>query len=764
MGQKTQLAAVKDALKRESEGMQAILEGLNEQQREAVCVVDRPVLVLAGAGSGKTRVLTHRLAYLIEVCGVSPGAIVAMTFTNKAAGEMNGRVEELLNRNTRSMWLGTFHSLCARILRREPEAAGLDADFTIYDADDQLSLIRQVLRDQEISERQFPPRQVRARISSEKSRMVDPVAFANRAGTYYEQQLARTYRQYQSALQQNNAVDFDDLLMLTVQAFREVPEVLAKYQERFAHVLIDEYQDTNRPQYLFARLLAEGHGRIFVVGDDDQSIYGWRGADLGNILNFEKDFPDASVIRLEQNYRSSQVILDAGNAVIRNNVGRKGKELWTNRGGGELIQVSSCADEVDEAQWIARELKRLRATYTYGQVAVLYRTNAQSRALEDGLRFQAIPYVIVGGVRFYERSEVKDVLAYLRLIVNPSDSISLYRIVNTPRRGIGKTSLARLESYSAGEGIAPFEAMSRVTDVDGLTGRAKTAMGGFYGMMEGFRRRAEDEPAHVLAERVVQETGYLQTLEDLTPAETVSRSENVQELLAAIEDFVHRSDPPTLSAFLREVALITDVDQWRDEADAVTLMTLHSAKGLEFPAVFMTGLEEGLFPILRDQNDPVAEEAAVEEERRLFYVGVTRAQDRLHLTHAAHRRRYGGAAVNAESRFLREIPGNLVVRGLASKKDVSPPARVEKTAAGAPFPVEAGNVDREVPPTSEPLNQSNDGDPFPMEAGTAIIHPTLGRGRILDRTGSGPDTKLTVTFQNGSTKKLVVRFARLRPG
>ena len=500
------------------------------------------------------------------------------------------------------------------------------------------------------------------------------------------------------------------------------------------------------------------------MGDDDQSIYGWRGADLGNILNFEKDFPDASVIRLEQNYRSSQVILDAGNAVIRNNVGRKGKELWTNRGGGELIQVSSCADEVDEALWIARELKRLRATYTYGQVAVLYRTNAQSRALEDGLRFQAIPYVIVGGVRFYERSEVKDVLAYLRLIVNPSDSISLYRIVNTPRRGIGKTSLARLESYAAGEGIAPFEAMSRAADVDGLTGRAKTAMGGFYGMMEGFRRRTEDEPAHVLAERVVQETGYLQTLEDLTPAETVSRSENVQELLAAIEDFVHRSDAPTLSAFLREVALITDVDQWRDEADAVTLMTLHSAKGLEFPAVFMTGLEEGLFPILRDQNDPVAEEAAVEEERRLFYVGVTRAQDRLHLTHAAHRRRYGGAAVNAESRFLREIPGNLVVRGLASKKDVSPPARVEKTTAGAPFPVEAGNVDREVPPTSEPLNQSNDGDPFPMEAGTAIIHPTLGRGRILDRTGSGPDTKLTVTFQNGSTKKLVVRFARLRPG
>ncbi len=744
--------------------MQAILEGLNEQQKEAVSVVDRPVLVLAGAGSGKTRVLTHRLAYLIEVCGVSPGAIVAMTFTNKAAGEMNGRVEELLNRNTRSMWLGTFHSLCARILRRESAAAGLDADFSIYDADDQLALMRQVLRDQEISERQFPPRQVRARISSEKSRMVDPAAFAKRAGNYYEQQVARIYRQYQSALQRNNAVDFDDLLMLTVKVFREVPEVLAKYQERFTHVLIDEYQDTNRPQYLFARLLAEGHGRIFVVGDDDQSIYGWRGADLGNILNFEKDFPDAYVIRLEQNYRSSQVILDAGNAVIRNNVGRKGKKLWTDRDGGDLIQVSSCADESDEARWIAHELKRLRTQYSYNQVAVLYRTNAQSRALEDGLRFQAIPYVIVGGVRFYDRLEVKDVLAYLRLIVNPGDSISFYRIVNTPRRGIGRTSLEKLESFATGEGMTPYEALSHANSVDGLTARARRAMSEFHGLIDGFRRRLEEEPAHLLAARVVRETGYLQTLDDLTPAENVSRTENVQELLAAIEEFAQRSDVPSLSAFLREVALITDVDQWRDEAEAVTLMTLHSAKGLEFPAVFIAGLEEGLFPILRDQDDPVAEAAAVEEERRLFYVGVTRAQDRLHLTHAAHRRRYGGSPVNAESRFLREIPGNLIDRGLAFKKDVSPPDSVEKTTAGAPVPRRAGAAVRKDPPTSEPMSKSNDGEPFPMEAGTAIIHPTLGRGRILDRTGSGPDTKLTVTFQNGSTKKLVVRFARLRPG
>ncbi len=751
-------------MKTDTGKMIGILDSLNEQQREAVSVVDRPVLVLAGAGSGKTRVLTHRLAYLIEVCGIHPGAILAMTFTNKAAGEMNGRVEELLNRSTRGMWLGTFHSLCARILRRESGVAGLDSNFAIYDAADQLALMRQVIRDQEISERQFPPRQIRARISSEKSRMVDPVSFANRAGSFYEQQVARVYRQYQSALQRNNAVDFDDLLMLTVQVFREDPEVLTRYRNRFEHCLIDEYQDTNRPQYLFARMLAEEHGRIFVVGDDDQSIYAWRGADLGNILNFERDFPDACVIRLEQNYRSSQVILDAGNAVIRNNLGRKGKELWTNRDRGEPIQLFRCSDEVDEARRIARELKRLRTRYSYGEIAVLYRTNAQSRALEDGLRYRAIPYVIVGGVRFYERQEVKDVLAYLRLIVNPSDSVSLYRIVNTPRRGIGQTSLEKLVSFATREGIAPYEALSRANSVEGLTARARCAMVEFHRMVDGFRSRLEVDPAHLLAATVVEETGYLQTLEDLTPAETVSRSENVQELLVAIEDFAQRSDTPSLSAFLREVALVTDVDQWREEADAVTLMTLHSAKGLEFPAVFIAGLEEGLFPILRDQDDPAAEDAAVEEERRLFYVGVTRAQDMLHLTCAEQRRRYGGATVNAESRFLREIPDGLIVRGGADR-EVFPTSRsTKKLNDRSPVPVETRTAVQEVSPASRPANKPDNDDPFPLETGAAVLHPTWGRGHILDRTGSGPDTKITVCFQNGITKKVVVRFAGLQPG
>ena len=423
-----------------------------------------------------------------------------------------------------------------------------------------------------------------------------------------------------------------------------------------------------------------------------------------------------------------------------------------------------CSDEGDEARRIARELKRLRTQYNYGEIAVLYRTNAQSRVLEDGLRYRAIPYVIVGGVRFYERQEVKDVLAYLRLIVNPSDSVSLYRIVNTPRRGIGQTSLEKLVSFATGEGIAPYEALSRANAVDGLTARARRAMVEFHGMIEGFRSRLEVDSAHLLAATVVEETGYLQILEDLTPAETVSRTENVQELLVAIEDFAQRSDTPSLSAFLREVALVTDVDQWREEADAVTLMTLHSAKGLEFPAVFIAGLEEGLFPILRDQDDPVAEDAAVEEERRLFYVGVTRAQDRLHLTCAQQRRRYGGATVNAESRFLREIPDGLIVRD-GAVREVSQTSRSTKRRNDrGPVPVEAGAVVQEDSPASGPTDKLNDDDPFPLEAGAAVLHPDWGRGHILDRTGSGPDTKITVSFQNGITKKVVVRFAGLQPG
>ncbi|MDA0747678.1 MAG: UvrD-helicase domain-containing protein, partial [bacterium] len=494
-----------------------VLEGLNTHQCEAVQIVDGPLLILAGAGSGKTRVLTRRIAYLAEQCGVPVGKILAMTFTNKAAAEMRERVEVLLDRPTRGMWIGTFHSICARLLREEAEHVGLQSNFVIYDSDDQLTLVRQVIRDQEVSDKQFPPKQVRARISQEKNRMVEPGTFALRASTFYEQQVARIYRQYQDALRQNNAVDFDDLLMLSVQLFRDHEDVLARYQERFQYVLIDEYQDTNRPQYLLAQMLVAGHGNICVVGDDDQSIYAWRGADIRNILDFEKDFQNAQVIRLEQNYRSTPVILDAGNAVIRNNMGRKGKELWTDRAGGDKIRMKRCVDEREEARWISGVMQQLRGKYAFRDMAVLYRTNAQSRALEEGLRREAIPYTIVGGLRFYERKEVKDILSYLRLIANPRDSIGLGRIINTPRRGIGDSSVKKLIDFATGEGIALYDALGRLGEIPEIPTRTRKSMASFFEQMEGFREESSRVPADELAALVVSGIGYMETLAELAP-------------------------------------------------------------------------------------------------------------------------------------------------------------------------------------------------------------------------------------------------------
>ena len=723
-----------------------ILEGLNEQQAEAVRSVDGPLLILAGAGSGKTRVLTRRIAYLIEERRVAPEQILAMTFTNKAAAEMRERVEALMSRPARGMWVGTFHSLCARILRAEAESVGLQSSFAIYDSDDQLVLVRRVIRNQELSDRQFPPQQIRARISREKNQMANPGTFAQRASGFYEQQVARVYRQYQDALRQNNAVDFDDLLMLSVQLFQENPDVLERYQTRFRYCLIDEYQDTNRPQYLLARMVAKAHRNICVVGDDDQSIYAWRGADLRNILDFEKDYPDAQVIRLERNYRSTQVILDAGNAVIRNNLGRKGKELWTEKAGGEKVRLRRCADEGEEARWIAGAVQDLARAkrYTYRDMAVLYRTNAQSRALEEGLRSAGIPYVIVGGVRFYERKEVKDVLGYLRLIVNPRDAISLRRVINTPRRGIGDTSVTRLDEFAMREGIVPYMALARLDEITEIPARARKAMASFYEMIEGFRNQLQDVSAEELAAEVVSGTGCLQSLSDLPPVEAESRRENITELLTAIETFVERSEDASLEAFLREVSLVTDVDQWDSGTQGVTLMTLHCAKGLEFPVVFIGGLEDGLFPILRMGDATGDEEAALEEERRLFYVGITRAQERLFLSYAALRRRYGSTMGGAQSRFLREIPEDLTDASFRLSEAETTPAPAPATRPSpAPARVQTG---------------------LPMNVGDWVTHPTWGRGQIQARSGSDAQTKLTVRFLDGATKKVVAKYAGLQPG
>ena len=721
--------------------MTSILEGLNDAQREAVQAVDGPVLVLAGAGSGKTRVLTRRIAYLLDECGVDSHHILAMTFTNKAAGEMRERVEDLLQISCKTMWIGTFHSLCARLLRSHAERVGLSSNFTIYDATDQLALLRRVIADEELSEREWPARQIRARISKAKNAMQGADVFAQRASAFDEQMVARIFRHYQDALKQNNAVDFDDLLMLSVELIRDHEDIRQTYQARFSHILIDEYQDTNRPQYLFARYLAEAHQNICVVGDDDQSIYAWRGADIRNILDFEADYPNALVVRLEQNYRSTQVILDAGNAVIRNNAGRKGKELWTDRAGGEKIRLKRCADEAAEALWIAGVARDFRRTHAYRNTAVLYRTNAQSRAIEEGLRRENIPYQIVGDVRFYERREVKDVLAYLKLVVNPRDSISFWRVLNTPRRGIGATSAARLDDFAMREGIAPYHALARLDEADALPARTARTMRGFYDLIEGFRRDMETMPADELAAKLVVDTGYLRDFEKLVREERESRRAHVEELLTDIQIFVEQSDDVSLEAYLRKVSLVTDVDQWENAVDAVTLMTLHSAKGLEFPIVFIAGLEDGLFPILRPGADRENLEDPLEEERRLFYVGITRAEERLFLSYAMRRRHYSGAVSCLASRFLSEIPEDLLDAGFKIS--------------------EASNAPRQ---KSRAPQRVRPGESFLMDVGSWVVHPAWGRGQIQSRTGSGQTAKLKVKFNGGSVKTLMVKFANLQPG
>ena len=721
--------------------MSSILDGLNDVQRKAVQAVDGPVLVLAGAGSGKTRVLTRRIAYLLSECGVDPRQILAMTFTNKAAGEMRERVEDLLHRSCKTLWIGTFHSLCARLLRAQAERVGLRSSFTIYDTTDQLALLRRVIADEELSERDFPARLIRTRISQAKNQMVGVDVFAQRASTFREQIIARVFRHYQDALKQNNAVDFDDLLTLSVELIRDHEDVRQTYQTQFTHILIDEYQDTNRPQYLFARYLAEVHQNICVVGDDDQSIYAWRGADIRNILDFESDYPNALVVRLEQNYRSTQVILDAGNALIRNNAGRKGKELWTDRARGEKIRLKRCADEAEEARWIAGVARDFKRAHTYRDMAVLYRTNAQSRALEEGFRRANIPYQIVGDVRFYERKEVKDVLAYLKLVVNPRDSISFWRVINTPRRGIGATSTRRLDEFAMREGLAPYQALAHC--IDAIPKRTAHAMQRFYDAIEGFRVDMETIPADELAAKIVEETGYLHGFEKLLPEEQMSRRAHVAELLTDIQLFVEQSDDVSLEAYLRKVSLVTDVDQWENAADAITLMTLHSAKGLEFPIVFVTGLEDGLFPILRPAGDEGNMEDALEEERRLFYVGITRAQDRLFLSYALRRQRYGGAVSCSASQFLSEIPEDLLDVGFKIR-EVS---RVPRPKSG-----------REAAPRVNP------GEPFLMDVGTWVVHPAWGRGQIQSRAGSGQTARLKVRFDGGAVKTLMVKFANLQPG
>ncbi|MGI9610978.1 MAG: ATP-dependent helicase, partial [Acidimicrobiia bacterium] len=635
---------------------------LNQSQREAVAATEGPVLVVAGAGSGKTRVLTYRIAHLIRDLRTPPEAILAITFTNKAADEMRDRVGALLGGMVRSMWVSTFHSACVRILRREASRLGYRSGFSIYDDADSLRLISIVLKDLDLDSKRFPPRAMKGVISKAKNELVDYETFADQGDGFFHEQVADVYRLYQQRLVEASAMDFDDLLMVTVELFGAFPDVLTHYQSRFRYVLVDEYQDTNRAQYMLVKQLTASHRNLCVVGDSDQSIYKFRGADVRNIRDFEKDYPDARVVVLDQNYRSTETILNAANSVIANNTKRTPKNLWSDRGEGDSITRFEAEDEHDEAGYVVDEIERLKtAGLNLSDIAVFYRTNAMSRVIEDVFVRRSVPYSVVGSVRFYDRKEIKDAVAYLRVMVNPDDEVSVKRVINEPRRGIGATTIAHVDRFSQAERITFYEALTRASEIPQLNARAITAVGEFVGLIEMLTEKAGDGVAEAV-EAVLADTRMVSTYESERSIEAMGRVENLQELAGVAtefegsnegaiigdEEFDELDSLRRLELFLETATLVSDLDDWDEGAGAVTLMTLHSAKGLEFPSVFIVGMEDGVFPHMRSLGDPME----LEEERRLAYVGITRAQDNLYLTSAWSRNLFGGSSYNPPSRFL----------------------------------------------------------------------------------------------------------------
>jgi len=710
------------------------LEDLNDPQREAARHIDGPILILAGAGSGKTRVLTYRIAYLIGAKRISPSKILAVTFTNKAAQEMKSRVEKLLGKVGAPVWISTFHSLCSRILRKEAKLLGYKSNFTIYDEDDSLSLIKKCMEKLVISPKKVAPAAVLSHISNAKEKLVDWKEYQSKTEDFFQENVARIYELYQSRLEEAMAFDFDDLIMKAVELFDRYPEILQKYQNRFKYILVDEYQDTNHAQYALVRQLASASRNLCVVGDDDQSIYGWRGADLNNILDFEKDYPECKVIKLEQNYRSTPVILDAASRVVRNNKSRKGKTLWTDKKGGDKIKLILVDDENVEAMSVVDNIRNLLrdSKLTRSDMVVLYRTNAQSRVLEQKLRDGGIPYVIVGGVRFYQRKEVKDVLAYLKVLANPDDMVSWRRIINVPPRGIGDKTFARLEEYSLRNGMPFLKTLENVEEIPELSARMKNLVREFSRMIKEFFDKKDKLTIDKLTEHVIEKAGYLEHLLAERTIDAENRAENVKELVAATEEFKQRSEDPSLNGFLEEVSLLTDVDYWDQSKDVVSLMTLHSAKGLEFPVVFITGLEEGLFPLSRSLES----RKELEEERRLFYVGLTRAKHKIFLCFALHRKRFG-EMINLRSRFLDELPAELL-----EVEDLITTGWERKEKAFF-------------------SDQEMEFDDSLLEPGTRILHPHFGEGEIVKKEGSGEGTRLVVRFKAGFTKKLMAKYADL---
>ena len=728
-----------------------ILDGLNDQQRDAVECVEGPLLVIAGAGSGKTRVLTHRIAYLIGHCGIAPEAILSVTFTNKAASEMRERVEKTLGADAAGLWLGTFHATCVRILRRDIGHLGRSRGFVIYDDADSLGVVKQALKRLGLDPKAYDPKHYRWRIDQWKNDGVLPAKAAETAFDLDDEVSVDVYTEYQKILADAEALDFGDLLLLAVELFRKHPAVLGHYQRRWQYVLVDEYQDTNRVQYELVRMLSAAHKNLCVVGDPDQSIYAWRGADIRNILDFEHDYEGTRVIKLERNYRSSQPILSGASAVVAHNADRHEKEMFTEREGGELIRFFEAVDDREESQYVIREIlaKNRRDHRSYGDFAILYRTNAQSRSFEEELLKYDIPYTVVGGVRFYDRAEVKDVMSYLRLIVNPADDQALRRIVNKPARGIGKTTLEKASDLAFERGLTLLRGLGAFAQ----TAAARTAnkVGDFLQMMERLANEYAQRPVDETINEVLKVSGYLDALEKAGDPESETRVENLKELVLSAEDFhianldsgSHAEDAERseLELFLDQVALVSDLDNYEQRTDLVSLMTVHSSKGLEFPLVFLVGMEEGIFPHASSSRDT----AGLEEERRLCYVGMTRAMERLTLAYAGERRRYGGINYQTPSRFLNEIPEE-VIEGVASRGARTRDQTLDEYAQP--------EVDYDHP------QEGGDGDGS-VQPGMRIRHPVFGVGVILSSAGEGLDQKLKIRFDRAGVKTVMVRYANL---
>ena len=758
--------------------MQNLLEGLNDKQYEAVINTDGPCLVIAGAGSGKTKVLTHKIAYLMQEKDIKPWNILAITFTNKAANEMKERVEALVGDDAKDMWIGTFHSICVKILRRFIDRIGFDHSFVIFDTSDQRSLIKECLKDLKIDDKMFTDRIVQFEISNAKNDMKEPEEYeAMVKGDYRREKIASVYNLYQRRLKENNAIDFDDIINYAIKIFRENDDVLDYYTNKFNYILVDEYQDTNKSQFTLIRLLAKAHGNITVVGDNDQGIYSFRGADISNILNFEKDFKGTKIIKLEQNYRCTQNILNAANSVIKNNEVKYKKKLWTENEEGALPTFHVSDDEYDEGRYIVEEINHLRREdyYKYSDFAILYRINSQSRAIEEILRREDIPYKIVGGLKFYERKEIKDIIAYLRLINNPSDNLALKRIINEPKRGIGKTSLDKIQAISEQTGI-PMYQIIKEADQYGLS-RVYSNAQGFIEVIEDLISKKDEYTITELIKHTLKETGYTKALEDENSIEAENRIENLEEFLTVAVQFEEEEADNDLSTFLEGITLSSDIDGMDEEEESVTLMTLHSAKGLEFPVVFLVGMEEGIFPGYKSIGEP----KELEEERRLCYVGITRAKNNLYLTCSRQRTMFGSTSCNPVSRFVKEIPENMLEG--ANEIDSEPENKFKDSNYEWSYG-KSGNNGKVVSykvdiPSSKPepsfafksaesflakLNsktQGNNTDLSKYKEGQRIYHKRFGEGNISKIEPEGDDLKLDIQFDKVGHKRLMAKFANL---